>query len=72
MDERKRERSFQSGGDDPKRFRPEEILGHGDGKVMTRLLVSKDEFSRLIGKGGKKEEEFCTSFMRRPRLDLIK
>ena len=42
--------------DDPKRFRGDEILGHnehGHGKVMTRLLVNKDEFSRIIGKGGR-------------------
>ncbi len=53
MDERKRERSFRDDKEEPKRFRPEEILGNMDnGKVITRLLVNKDEFSRLIGKGG--------------------
>lgn len=52
MDERKRERSHIENSE-PKRFRPEEIIGPGDnGRVITRLLVNKDEFSRLIGKGG--------------------
>jgi predicted RNA-binding protein YlqC (UPF0109 family) len=38
---------------DAKRFRPEEILGSaGDDRVITRLLMSRFEFSKLIGKGG--------------------
>lgn len=36
-----------------KRFRPEEIIGTSQGDhVITRMLMSKLEFSKLIGKGG--------------------
>lgn len=48
-------RSHDSSGDssDAKRFRPDEILGSpGDDRVITRLLMSRLEFSKLIGKGG--------------------
>lgn len=38
---------------DAKRFRPEEILGSvGDDRVITRLLMPRLDFSKLIGKGG--------------------
>ena len=36
-----------------KQFKPEEILGYQDDKkATTRLLLSRQEFSKLIGKGG--------------------
>lgn len=42
-----------SASENPKRFRPEEILGvTGDDRIITRLLMSRFEFSKLIGKGG--------------------
>lgn len=52
LDERKR--AFDaSETQEPKRMRPEEILGSADDKkVTTRLLMNRQEFSKIIGKGG--------------------
>jgi hypothetical protein len=37
-----------------KRFRPDEILDsqHDPSKIITRLLVGRQQFSKIIGKGG--------------------
>ena len=49
-----RKRAFDTTeAQDPKRMRPEEILGSlDDKKCTTRLLLSRLEFSKIIGKGG--------------------
>lgn len=58
MDSDDRKRTFGEGGEglettEPKRMRPEEILGsQDDKKATTRLLMSQKEFSKVIGKGG--------------------
>lgn len=38
----------------PKRLRPEEIVGGRDdpSKAISRLLLNRSQFSRIIGKGG--------------------
>lgn len=49
MEERKR--TFETMEPEPKRMRPEEILGSPE-KLTTRILMTRQEFSKVIGKGG--------------------
>lgn len=53
MDDRKRSFEESSGGQS-KRLRPDEILGATDDsrRTTTRMLLSKNEFSKVVGKGG--------------------
>lgn len=60
MEERKRtfegpnDIPLSAGGNQVKRLRPEDISGGRDepGKAITRLLLNRAQFSRVIGKGG--------------------
>ncbi len=45
---------LQMNASQPKRLRPEEIVGGRDdpSKAISRLLLNRSQFSRIIGKGG--------------------